>query len=162
MPSLSELLPVAPNNRWEEVMTAWSALLCGQPLNLVQCRLAQRAIQEHLTPAEVALILDTSPQALHDSFVHGQPLELEDDVVLLLKRELGLPAVALRLGLTQLRLTDLVSAAGLSRAQASLQQRYPTHEAWWQDEAVVALFVVLGGQFGDMPGSERELLALTE
>lgn len=162
MHRLSDLLPVAPDNRWQDVITAWGTLLRGQPLNLVQCRLAQRAMQEQLTPAEMALILDTSPQALHDSFVGGQPLELEDDVVALLKRVLGLPSVAVRVGLAQLRLTDLMSAAALSRAQASLQQRYPTHEAWWQDEAVVALFVVLGGQFGDMPGDERELLALTE
>jgi hypothetical protein len=162
MRPLSDLLPEAPNNRWEEVVTAWAALLRGQPLNLVQQRLAQHAMQEHLTPAELALILGTSLQALQACFVCGQPLALPDDAVALLKRVLRLPAVTVRVGLGQLRLTDLVSAAALSRAQAELQQRYPGEEAWWQDEAVVALFVVLGGGFGDLPRSERALLALTE
>lgn len=162
MQRFSDLLPIGPDNRWEQVMTAWAALLRGQPLNLVQRHIAHQAMEEHLTPAEVAFILGTSPVALEACFLRGEPLELEDDAVVLLKRVLHLPAVAVRVGLGQLRLTDLMSTAALRSVQASLQQRNARFAALWEAEEIVALFLVLGGQYGDVPGSERELLALAE
>jgi len=158
MPRFSELLPIPPCNAWEAVIAAWAALLTGDGVTPIKRRIAQQAMEEGLMPADLAVILGTSEAKLTDYFIRGESLELEDDAVVLLKRVLGLPAIAVRVGLAQLRLTDLMSAAALRHAQAFLQQRHPRYAALWEAEEIVALFLVLSGQCGDVPGSERELL----
>lgn len=155
---LSELLPEPPGNRWEEVITAWATLLPSETVTPVKRLLARQAMDEGLMPADLAAILGTGEQELRSFFTQGEPLELEDDALVMLKRVLGLPAVALRVGLGHLRLTDLVSPGSLRRMQSTFGHRYPELTALLEASEAVALFTLLAGRYGDEPGRERKLL----
>lgn len=160
MTHFCDLLPEPPANPWEEVIAAWAALLPSDTVTPVKRLLARQAVQERLLPADLAVILGTSAAELRSFFVRGKPLELEDEAVAVLKRVLKLPAVALRVGLHQLRLTDFVSPSGLGRCQRMLLQQHPKLGAVLDDAQVVAVFALLAGMNGDEPGSERRLIVL--
>lgn len=157
MPRLSDLLPESLGNRWEEVITAWAALLRSETVTPVKRQLARQATEESLMPADLAVILGTSVEGLEGFFVRGKSLKLEEDALVLLKRATGLPIIALRVAFGQLRLSDCVSPSGLGHCQRLLLQQHPHLGAVLDDAQVVALFALLSGMSGDEPGSERRL-----
>ena len=157
MTTLADLVPEPHGNDLEAVLQVWSGLL-NEYATPVKRRLAEVAVADCLMPADVAVALGTTEARLVAFFKKSRPLDLDDEALTLLKRLLKLPRITLRIALGQLRLSDCVSATGMSMEQRYFQERYAKLASIFEDGEVVMLATLLARSFGDRPPADRLLI----